>query len=304
MLRNIFTLVLLSISFCGYTQNNVAYLGAAELSTLSETASKAASNTTSFELTNGLILVKAKVNGTFGQFVLDTGAPGLILNSNEKNGNVVKASSVSSAIDIREVQVEDFQWGSFKQKNVSGYALDISHMQRGNHSPDGLIGYQILKNNAVLVDYQNSEIAILSKKDLKNKIKSSDNVLTIPFTTEGHLLILKLKIEDEIYRFALDTGAEQNLMDQKFFEKFNPKNVEYELMQGLDGGIRRVATGELSNLKSKKYQIEKMKFLFGDLSGVTAGEFSYQIDGLLGLPFFQNKNFAIDYRKGRIYIWE
>lgn len=304
MLKKFFTLVLLGICFCGYSQNKIAYLSAAELSTTAEKTPKIHSNSTNFELANGLITVKAQVNGKIGKFILDTGAPGLVLNSNEKTGKIVKASSINSSIEINAVKVENFQWVGFEKKNVDGYALDISHMKRGPKSPDGLIGYQILKNNAVWVDFQNKEIAVLSKKDLKKKINSSENITTIPFITDGHLPILKLKINSKTYRFALDTGAEQNLLNEALFEITKPKNIKYELMQGLDGGIHKVAVGELVNLKSKNYEIEKMKFLYSDLPGVTSTEFDYQIHGLLGLPFFQNKTFVIDYRNGRLHIWE
>ena len=93
-------------------------------------------------------------------------------------------------------------------------------------------------------------------------------------------------------------------MDDKLFDKTGPKNVQYELMQGLDGGIRKVAIGQLENITSKAYEIDKMDFLFSDMSYVNSGENGYNIDGLLGLPFFQNKTFVIDYRKGELHIWE
>lgn len=296
---------MLAVGFCGFSQNNIAYMNAAELSPAFEKTPNLSSKSTNFNFSSGLIMVNALVDGELGEFILDTGAPGLIINSKENTETTLLASSVNSSISIGEITVENFEWGGFEKHNVEGYTLDISHMSRGEEaSPDGLIGYQILKNNAVLVDFENTEIAVLSKKDLKKKIKSSENVVTIPFVTEGHLPILKLKIDGKTYRFGLDTGAEKNLLNKDLFEKTSPENVKYELMQGLDGGIRKVAIGEVKNLKSKKYEIEKMKFLYSDLSGVTSGEFGYQIDGLLGLPFFQNKTFVIDYRKGQLHIWQ
>jgi len=250
-------------------------------------------------------MVNVSVNGESGDYILDTGAPGLVLNSTEETESFVLASSVSSSIKVGEVMVENFQWGNFEQTNVEGYTLDISHMGRADtESPDGLIGYQILKQNSVLVNFENQEVAILSKKDLKSTLKQSDNYITIPFQTEGHLPVIKLKINGKKYRFAIDTGAEKNLMDNKLFDKTTPENVQYELMQGLDGGIRKVAIGQLESITSKAYDIDKMNFLFSDMSYVNSGENGYNIDGLLGLPFFQNKTFVIDYRKGKIHIWE
>lgn len=295
----------MSVWFCGLSQNNIAYLGWEELSASTSTAPESASNATNFTFSEGLILVNAVVDGIPGQFILDTGAPGLVLNSTEKTERSVFASSVNSAIEVGEVKVENFGWGNFEKTDFEAYTLDLSHMARENKAnPDGLIGYQILENKAVMVDFENESIAMLSRKDLKKHLKTSKNFVSIPFVTEGHLPILKVKINGKTYRFAIDTGAEKNLLNETLFKKTNPENVKYELMQGLDGGIRKVAIGEVENLKAKKYKIEKMKFLYSDLSGVTSGEFGYQIDGLLGLPFFQNKTFAIDYRKGQLHIWQ
>ncbi len=290
---------------CGFSQNNIAYMGTTEISSSKENTSPTASNISNFTFSGGLIMVNVSVNGESGDYILDTGAPGLVLNSTEETESFVLASSVSSPIKVGEVMVENFQWGNFEQTNVEGYTLDISHMGKANsESPDGLIGYQILKSNSVLVNFENQEVAILSKKDLKSTLKASKGYVTILFETEGHLPVIKLKINGKKYRFAIDTGAEKNLMDDKSFEELNPENVTYELMQGLDGGIRKVANGQLENITSKKYDINKMNFLFSDMSYVNEGENGYNIDGLLGLPFFQNKTFVIDYRKGEIHIWE
>ncbi len=305
VIKKIFTLVLCLACFCGVSQNNIAYLGTADIFSKKEKTSPTASNTSNFNFSGGLIVVNVAVNGESGNYILDTGAPGLVLNSSEEAESFVLASSVSSTIKIGEVMVENFQWGTFKQEKVEGYTLDISHMNKlGGESLDGLIGYQILKQNAVSVDFENQEVAIFSKKDLKSKLKSSENVETIPFIIEGHLPVIKLKINGKKYRFAIDTGAEKNLMNAKLFDKTTPANVTYELMQGLDGGIRKVAVGQLENIASKNYDIDKMNFLFSDMSYVNEGENGYNIDGLLGLPFFQNKTFVIDYRKGELHIWE
>jgi len=303
--KKIFTLVFCLVGVCGFSQNNIAYMGTSEISSSKENTSPTASNTSNFTFSGGLIMVNVSVNGESGDYILDTGAPGLVLNSTEETESFVLASSVSSSIKVGEVMVENFQWGNFEQTNVEGYTLDISHMGRADtESPDGLIGYQILKQNSVLVNFENQEVAILSKKDLKSTLKQSDNYITIPFQTEGHLPVIKLKINGKKYRFAIDTGAEKNLMDDKLFDKTTPENVKYELMQGLDGGIRKVAIGQLESITSKAYDIDKMNFLFSDMSYVNSGENGYNIDGLLGLPFFQNKTFVIDYRKGKIHIWE
>lgn len=304
-MRIIFTILFLPVLLCCYSQNNIAYLNTKEPNTSDEKIAELTSDFSKFTFNGGLILVKAQIDGDFGAFILDTGAPGLVLNSKEKPENKIIATSVNSSIEVGEVTVKSFKWGNLEKSNVEGYSLDISHMGRDNsESPDGLIGYQILKNNSVSVDFDNQKIGLLSQKDLKEKIKSSENVVSIPFETDGYLPIIKLKINNKTYRFILDTGAEKNLLDEAFFEKVNARNTKYELIQGLDGGIRKVASGEVANLKSKKYKIEKMDFLFSDLSWVNSGQYDFHIDGLLGLPFFQKKNFVIDYRKGKIHIWE
>jgi len=235
-------------------------------------------------------MVNVSVNGESGDYILDTGAPSLVLNSSEETESFVLASSVSSSIKVGEVLVDNFQWGNFEKTNVEGYTLDISHMGRADsESPDGLIGFQILKSNSVLVNFENQEVAILSKKDLKSTLKQSKNFVTIPFETEGHLPVINLKIKGKNYRFAIDTGAEKNLMDDKLFDNTAPENVQYELMQGLDGGIRKVAIGQLKNITSKAYDIDKMDFLFSDMSYVNEGENGYNIDGLLGLIIAKGK---------------
>ena len=87
-----------------------------------------------FQKKRGLIFVKALLNGEKKNFILDTGAPSLILNSAyTEEGNLSDSlDAVGGSVSTRKVQVESFDWAGIRQINFETISMDLSHLEREN----------------------------------------------------------------------------------------------------------------------------------------------------------------------------
>lgn len=260
----------------------------------------------SFELIDGMIVVEGELNQQKGYFILDTGAPVMIVNSLKPQKTSHKAKGISKAFYVEEVQVESFAWASIEKENIEAIAMDISHLERATQrSLLGLIGYDMLKDFEVLIDYQNHTIRFFDAKN-NDLHKNFRPISTVSFLIENHLPIIKVKIGDKKLYLGLDTGAEANLIDVSIKDKLDTmllSPLTVEEIQGLDQVIHEVETTYIRNTRVKALSFENMKFLFTDMSHLRSNS-TFQLDGLLGFPFFSQHKCSINYKKRKMYFWE
>jgi hypothetical protein len=299
-------IVLLFSSHLLFSQNNVAIFHANKSSvSVAATGGKAVS-IAPFELINGMIVVKASINGVLGNFILDTGSPGIVINSTEhEGGSDYSATGVGGALAIGEININHFKWGIVEKDELKGFTIDISHLEKATgRQLAGLIGYEILEHYEVLFDYPNEIVKIYDGNNVAEFRKESPTI-EVPFKMNGHIPMMEVQVGNKSAFLGLDSGAEVNLLDRSFFKSLNKSfltDKNKEKVVGLDKDEQEVVAATLNSTKIEGHSMSAMKFLFLDLDGLS-GQFDHDFDGLLGFPFFQQHTVAINYQEKKIYIW-
>ncbi len=121
-----------------------------------------------FELAGGLIIVPVFVNkrGPF-YFALDTGASNTILARElaEELGvrGVIRAQGLGAggSLDVRLGVVEELRIGSFELRDLTVGITDLSALKEAlGRRIDGIIGYDVLKDAVVVIDYRAQRLDI------------------------------------------------------------------------------------------------------------------------------------------------
>ena len=247
-------------------------------------------------LKRGFILSEAFVNGQKGIFIIDTGAPYLVLNSNQiiSDTSTPIQEGASNTTAIRETAVKHFQWAGIERKNIEALSLDISHLEDVLRLPiAGLIGFNVIKNHELVIDYELSLVQLF-----KSKKSNHLDAIEIPFSLDEHLPVIEATIGDNKLKLGLDTGSEVNLLDENWSTENNLLFHEsgHHEVRGLDKKIKkaRVATINITTIAGQ--DIDAMNYLLTPLSR-KCQKFNIKIDGLLGHPFFRKGKFAINYKK-------
>lgn len=296
--------LLCSIQIVSAQPNDIALLAG---HSNSDSHISVAGNTTyiPFDLIDGKILVKARVDGKYGTFMLDTGAPGIVLNEKIKPTKQNVAQGVTGALIVEEKTIENFEWAGIKTGKMNVLALDMSHFQIAREQQLlGLIGYDLLKNLHVLFDFE-KQVIILSKTRKKFFSKNIEPKMVLNFTMQGHLPIVRAKIGNEVVYLGLDSGAEVNLLSKKLKDNLDKSLIikeEEEILVGLNKEEQKTSAIWISQIQVGKTNFSTMKYIFTDISAITENT-DLQIDGLLGFPFFDGQKMSINYQKGKIYIW-
>ncbi len=253
-----------------------------------------------------MFVVRASVNGTVGNFILDTGAPGIVLNSkDESKKKTHQGASINGTLAIGEVEVNDFQLGNIHKQKAQGHVLNVQHLETAcGMDIMGLIGYDVLRNYELLFDFPNKKIQAYKSGSALTR-QSQKPRLAIPFTLCGHVPVIVAKIGGKRAFFGLDSGAEVNLMDKRFYEKIDPKQLtgaSQEMLTGIDNTTQFAMAANVAETQVRGEALPGMRYVFTDL-GRLRKDFDAPLDGLLGVPFFEGKVVSIDYGKKKIYIW-
>ena len=120
------------------------------------------------------LLIKAKINGVIGNFILDTGASNscvgfegidLFLLEAQKSKN--KASGAGASGMITQIATKNqLQLGSWKNRAFDLVIFDLSHVNEAllqHHSKPvhGIIGADVLMKGKAIVDYYNHYLYLL-----------------------------------------------------------------------------------------------------------------------------------------------
>lgn len=258
-----------------------------------------------FDLVDGKILVNARIDGTHKTFILDTGAPGLVLNKKSFKNKTTLAKGVTGDVEISQEIVQNFEWAGIEANEAEALVLNMSHLEvAAKQDVAGLIGYDILKNAEVLFDYER-RLILLTKSYKSSWHKDRKPKAVINFEMVNHLPIIKVKIGKKVLHLGLDCGAETNILEKKLLKKISKSLIvktKKEKVIGLDKNEKNADVAWISETSIKKDVYSNMKYLFTDLSAINDSD-DIHIDGLLGAPFFQSAVFSINYEKRKLYVW-
>ena len=271
-----------------------------------------------FSRAGNLIVIRAKVGDTEGNFILDTGAPKLILNityfrnlqdaapaEGESGGITGETSPNSPAI------LQNFSFGPIKYHNVEADRINLGHLENSRGIKiHGLLGMQLFKRFEMIIDYDKSLIYLhlVSKKEMSTyksemlsdtsaydefSIKIDDNKLLIYGEMSGKRLV-----------FLIDTGAESNVLDSRLPDKiFENVNITNRIVLAGSGSQKVEALGgNMRNMKLGKVEIGILPVLVTNLVQMC---YAYEkcIDGMLGFDFLSRQKIGFNFVRRKMYIW-
>ena len=269
-----------------------------------------------FKVVDHLIIVEAELLNKKGNFIIDTGSESLILNKvHFANNHSFKKKKESSTGIIRvidnpfETRLKEFTLQNVTLKNKASDIIDLSHIEKAKKVKLlGIIGYNILKDYEVFIDLHLNQLT-LTKTDkkgnrLSDKVYAEKIVDSLDFTLKKHTIILNATISDQKLKFALDSGAEYNLLsknvNKKILKYFIPKKrlklngMSQKRIEVLAGNLHRVKLSEtvyFGPMYTMLTNLRKVKDAFGT-----------HIDGVLGYELLEQKRTIINYKKQKLYF--
>jgi predicted aspartyl protease len=251
-----------------------------------------------------LFMIEAKVDNTTGNFLLDTGAAQLVLNSTYFRKYVASLGSEGSGITgstgtIRNVQIKNLDVAGLLYKDQTADVTDLGHIEnRRGVKVLGLFGVSMLKGLEMVIDIRHNELRLYrlnkngTRVSTRNEIKAD---ITEKIELYHNVLFVKVKVGGKLLDFCLDTGAESNVLSS-----YAPKKVLSTVtilrrsdLMGAGSGESEVLLANLNDFAINDHPIKGMQTIITSLEELSA-TYGYPIDGMLGYDFFDKGEISIN----------
>jgi hypothetical protein len=186
-----------------------------------------------FTRAGNLIIVKAKVDTTEGNFILDTGAPNLVLNITyfrdypiTQNHDEEQTSIAGSTLTTSKTMVKAFNFGTLDYSNLDADLTNLGHIENAKGLKVlGLLGLELFKQCEMIIDYEQSLIYLhrIGKKEAKQyqhvMLDESAAYKTLPIELNNNRMFLNTTMEGKKLKFVIDCAAESNVLDSRLPNK-------------------------------------------------------------------------------------
>lgn len=281
--------------------------------------SDSVSCTIPFSRAGNLILIKAKADTIEGNFILDTGAPHLVLNI-----TYFRDYPATAITDVEQGGVTGTEQGAFKTtvsklsfgtinySNTEADLLNLGHIENSKGVKIlGLLGMQLFKQFEMIIDYENNliHLHLINKKEEKTYqselLKDAATYNTLPITIIEDKIIANTELAGKKLRLLIDCGAETNVLDSRLPNKIL-ENVVISRRVMLNGsGTQKVEAlyGDIKNLTIGGENIASLPVIITNLEKTCLSYISC-IDGILGFDFLSLHKIGFNFVKRKMYIWK
>ena len=276
------------------------------------TISAPAKDQVPFRFVDNLLLVKANLNGQVGEFILDTGAPELIVNQAYFKGMPAPWPTTGivdlngHAGEVRYFAIEHFTIGELPVKKQYALTVDLSSVERvkGVHLL-GIIGYAVLKDLELVFDFDRQELTFAPAHRKSNPLVEEPPAATHNLKLSGHVPYLIATIGKKKFRLGIDTGAEVNLFDGQSLRRTSDcfDKIKKLMVKGISHQQQAADAGVLKNLMIGQKPIGPLDITVVSLYSLN-GSLTVDLDGILGMPFLSNGRVGINYKKKKLWFWE
>jgi len=249
---------------------------------------------------DGYILVSGRLDGQSIYILLDSGAPGLVLNREHfgDGSQPATCTGINGSFPCATRTVEDFEWLGIHHRRTEAILSDLSFLERLlGRRVDALGGLSLLNGTGLSIDYDAQLLTIAADAP------AAKAEPFLRFRYADHLPVVTCKVNGQSVRLALDTGAELHFL-------FTPTSPESPLASCDDEATPIRVTGT-ENISQTRY-LTTCSLSVGDYwqdarsSFVSAPDACQTpvpgVDGLLGQAFLQQYHITIYPALQRIYV--
>ncbi len=272
-----------------------------------------------FTRVGNLIVVKAQADTTAGNFILDTGSPGLVLNLTYFRNYPTTLSTdgeqsgiTGSSPYIIQTSVKSFSLGAL---NYYDQQADLTNLGSIENTKGikilGLLGFDLFKNCEMIIDYEKGLIYLhrITKKEAATyQNQMLDDVAaynTMPIDITDNRIIVRSEMSGKNLKFVIDCAAENNILDSRLPDKvFNNVDViRRVLLSGIGGKKVEAVYGNVKTIKIGGENINNLPFLISNLEYTCFAQGGC-IDGVLGFDYLSRHKIGFNFVKHKMYVWK
>lgn len=254
-----------------------------------------------------------------GNFILDTGAPYLVLNLTYFRDYPVtqvageeQTSIAGRGASLSRTQIKELSFGTLQFFRMDADLANLGNIENAKGIRIlGLLGVELFKQCEMVIDFERSLIYLhrTRKKEAKSCVqellKDTSLYRTFPIQYINNRIVTETEIGGRKVKFIIDCAAESNILDSRL-----PNHI-FELVTvsrrvKLTGpGDQKVDAlyGSLSQLKMGSRLIDNLPVIVLNLEYTCFAEGNCG-DGVLGFDFLSRQKIGFNFVTRKMYLWK
>lgn len=261
-----------------------------------------------FRKVRNLILLEGVADRLDGYFILDTGAPYLVLNKTYFRDSKIKGEWMAGGVggtqssifatQISELTVQDLSW-----TDVDADVLSLSHIENKLGAKIlGLLGNALFNQYEMEINLQ-EQVMILHTLDNKGnrihepeKCNYRNSKCRGKLNSQSNLILMNAKIAGKRLTLCMDTGAEMLVLNKVLRKKvLNQVAVDQRMMlHGTDGNRIEVLGGNLYELNLPGADLCDVPAIIASLDDMGKA-YKIHIDGMIGHSLLEKGIFSVNF---------
>src|SRR5215203_1552767 len=253
-----------------------------------------------FNRIGNLIVVKAKADSIEGNFILDTGAPGLVLNITYfrdypmvSHHDGEERTITGGTNGIQQTTIKEFSLGTLQYFRTEADLTNLGQVENAKGIKVlGLLGVALFKQCEMIIDFEKNLIYLhrIGKKEAtsyKSELLRDTSLYRVfSIDLKDNRMITTTEIEGKKIKLAIDCAAESNILDSRLPNKVF-QNITITRRVKLTGaGDKKIDAfyGNLANMKIGNLDVSNLPVTITNLE-FTCFSFGGCVDGVLGFDF-------------------
>ncbi|OLY91931.1 Predicted aspartyl protease [Cnuella takakiae] len=272
-----------------------------------------------FNKIGGLIFVKGKVDDVEGNFILDTGAPHLVLNLVYFRNYPIEVASQEQQSSmsgigqyIHRTRLRRFAMGAAQYFQYDADLTDLGHLENSKGIKIlGLLGMDLLRQMEMIIDYEQNMIHFhrIGRKE-GNSYQSQHLQADAAFTTQAidisqNQVITGMELAGRKMRFVFDSGAETHILDSRLPDKvYEQASILGKInVKGTGSKTVEALRANVTGMKLGNEALPTLPFLIANLEQTCFAQ-NMGVHGVLGLEFLKLRKIGFNFVTRKMYIWK
>lgn len=272
-----------------------------------------------FSRAGNLIMVQATADSIRGNFVLDTGAPHLVLNLTyfrDYPQTVVQdaeqTSMTGTVASVVRTTVKEFSFGSLDYYRLDADLVNLGHIENSKGVKVlGLLGMELFKQCEMIIDYEKNLIYLhrIGRKEVRSyshKMLDDTSAYRIfPIDITDNRIMTRTEMAGRKLKFIIDCAAESNVLNSRLPDKIydNVSITRRVMLKGVNNKDVEALLGDMRNMTIDKQDLGTLPVLITNLEN-TCFSYSGCVDGILGFDFLSLHKIGFNFVKRKMYIWK
>lgn len=260
-----------------------------------------------------LYLIEARIDTIIGNFILDTGAPRLVLNktyftSGRPSPGNTQYGITGGANTVLNTTIDSLIISELFYTSVDADIVNLGHLENARGVRIlGLLGASLFNQMEMELDLRN-DLLYLYKLDEKGNrlvgIDTSKSDLVLPLVMYNDIAFVEGKIGTKKLKFCLDTGAEKNVLSESVSNKVlsHFSLTKSGSLTGSGGSGTLVLSGAIDSVQLGGKYFKEMPFLLTNLSYLEL-VYGTSLSGILGYDFLAQGKVRINVKKNELSMY-